>query len=612
MNEIQKTAAFILTAFVLAAGSLFHHLNSRPRAGIENELVGKPFFEAFDSSTQAAALEVFAVDPETLARQSFRVRNEKGVWIIPSHHNYPAEATNRLAETATSVMGIVRESLAGSRADFARLGVLDPTAIDEAEIDDPESVGQRITLRDSAGEVLVDFIIGKPAGEISEADLDPAIISGSDTLKYYYIRHRDEQQVYKARLDIDLSTRFSDWIDPDLLRLDTQKVVRIDVDNYQLTEERQGLFGQVKALFKEQGDRIILNRDSFTTPWTMDGLDKLREELNSTRIVSTLEILSDLIITGVRPKFKYNDQLLLTPDLQLNRIPELEQNIPEAQAAVDRFQEELDNLGFSLAGTQDQLEIASANGQIQIGTNEGVLYTLQIGKVVEGEANEIEIGGAKSVEDIDTEEEMERIASYQEEERNRYVMIRVSFDETLLGPAPQKPAAPVEPTQPDGYQPPEDLEAKEEQSADQADDNSQQQGDDKQQESAATEQQETDQDDQPPARDPAFVAYDQAMAEYRQAKIDYELELTRYEDQNLEHQKRVAEGKVLVDILNQRFGDWYYVVKGSNLRALQFTREDIVRISELDEVDDFNAAGSLPNFGIPQIPNISFPEIEED
>ncbi len=279
MNESSKTIAFVSAAAIMVALAYTSHYLNRPKTGKDFELVGQPFYEDFDSSEQANSLEVVAIDKENFKLQRFSVKNEDGLWRIPSHHDYPAEAAARLATTATSVMGIERESLAGRLAsEHERLGVVDPLGED---IEDPESVGKRITLMDSGGEVLVDYIIGKEAGDVEVSEVDRPFSNNRSPDKFYYVRRPDEQQTYKVKLDVDLSTRFSDWIDPDLLRLERGKLNRISIDNYSLQEQRDSPLGDVKSLFKEQGDQLNLSRASSTDPWKLEELDDTTEELHN-------------------------------------------------------------------------------------------------------------------------------------------------------------------------------------------------------------------------------------------------------------------------------------------------------------------------------------------
>ena len=636
MNELVKTTAFVAAAATMVGLACTSYFLNRPTASADFEMVGQPFYEEFTSSAKASSLEVNAIDAEELTLQQFSVKNENGVWRIPSHHNYPAEAAARLAETASSVIGIERESLAGRLAsEHEKLGVIDPLTVDEEELEDATAVGRRITLKDSAGEVLVDLIVGKEAGDVLGADSDPALGSNNQPQKYYYIRRPDEQPTYKVKFNLDLSTKFADWIDPDLLRLDQNKLVRLELDNYALTEDREGPLGQVRSLIKEQGDKLNLTRESSTAPWQMSDLKTETEELQSARISQMINVLSEMRIAGVRPKFKYKNHLLLTPDLKLNRQPEFDENPQEAGAAISRLQDELEDRGFSLAGTQEKLELVSTNGQFQAGTADGVLYTLQVGKEVEGADKDIEIGSESmdgeskpaasatnpdaaqtgvAANQIDKPAAEIPTAPDGETEKNRYLMIRVSFDESLLGAPPVKPMEPVAPIQPAGYVPaeivkegeppvdsakPADGDAQPDPAAGTAADAPPKPQD----EGVAAGDATKPVDDTTPTRDPAFVKYDADLVAFEQQKIEFELAQSRYVEETKSYETKIVDGKKLVAELNQRFGDWYYVITASNLKTLQSTRTELISIKD--------APPAAPESALPSKPDISFPGTPE-
>ncbi len=621
MNESAKTIAFVSVAVLMVGIAVASHFLNRPKTQQDFELVGQPFYEDFVSSDQAKALEVAAVDAESLALQKFSVENTDGLWRIPSHHNYPAEAAVRLAETATSVMGIERETLAGRLAsDHEKLGVVDPLS---EEIEDPEAVGKRVTLKDGEGEVLVDYIIGKEAGDVFVSDTQRRLNEGSTPEKYFYVRRPDEQQTYKVKLDLDLSTRFSDWIDPDLLRLDRNKLRRILIDNYSLEEERSNPLGQVKSLFKSQGDRLELSRESASDPWKLVDLVEDSEELQTPRISDMIKVLDEMRIAGVRPKFKYQDHLLLTADLKLNQQPEFEQNPQEFGRAINQLQTELEEKGFNLAGSSEKLELVSQQGQLEIGTDDGVLYALQVGKEVVGEEQVIEIGDrdkASSTESSESSDAETGLSSGEtglsqsagqsdksigedadeaDKAKNRYLMIRVSFDETLLGDRPAKPTEPVKPNAPEGYSPPPPA----------AEEIKEQPDSTKQSAENVEDEDKPEAPDAQPERNPEFVKYDQELAAYEQQKIEYELELSRYEQELKDFDQRIKDGQKLVEELNERFGEWYYVVTGDNLKTLQTTRRDLVTIKEDGEAD---TGPEDADSKLPSRPDISFPASELD
>ena len=609
MNESIKTISFVSVAAVLAMAAVGSHFLNQPSNSADFELVGQLFYPEFESATQAQSLQVSAVDPESAVLKRFSVEKEDGLWRIPSHYNYPAEAAARLATTATSVMGISRDSLVGRLAnEHERLGVVDPLSDD---IEDPESVGERLTLKDADGEVVVDYIIGNEAGDVVLSEEERPFGNNADE-KYYYVRRADEQQTYKVKLKIDLSTKFSDWIDPDLLRIDRNDITKITIDNYSLQEDRSNPLARSNALFKQQGDQIEVARISNTDAWELAGLNPETEELQTPRINEMLDVFDQMKIAGVRPKFKFKDHLLLTADLKLNEQPEFQQDPNGLARAINQLQNELDQKGFSLAGTQKKLELVAQNGDLHVGTDQGVVYTLHVGKSVEGSEEEIEIGAAATTgagletkpngaatdspdgstdgSGGDSEKSDEASASDADsldDAKNRYLMIRVSFDDSLIFPKPELPLEPVAPIAPAGYQPPPEVKPEDPLPAEQPE---------------GSDAPEPPPSDQTPERNPEFVVHDEALAAYQDLKIEYELVKTRFENETVEFNKKVDQGQQLVDELNQRFGDWYYVITGDNLNTLQTTREDLVKQKELAQPPVESLLPSRPDISFPNLP----------
>ena len=607
MNESKKTLTFVGVACALSVCAAVSHFANQPGNSEDFALVGQPFFAEFESASQAKSLEVATIDSENAALKRFSVANKDGLWRIPSHYDYPAEAATRLAETASSVIGIERESQAGRLQEHERLGVIDPLGDD---IEDPETVGKRITLKDGDGEVLVDYIIGKQAGSVEPVQgEDPFTQPGDEN--YYFVRKADENQVYKVKLNLDLSAKFSDWIDPDLLRVETDELTRINIDNYEIEEDRSNPLGMSQGLIKSQGDKVNLARSSSAETWKLTDLDEAREDLNLAGVTEVVSVLEELKIAGVRPKYKYKGHLLLTADLKLNDEPELKEDPQGLQQAAAQMQADLEQKGFSLAGGQDGLALVSQFGELELGTDKGVVYTLHVGKSLEGDEQEIEIGlgteksdskiesdskneselsetstDAKS-ESEENSEDTESGEATKEESKNRYMMIRVSFDDSLLGGKPVKPTEPTAPEKPASYEAaPETDEPKEEKKTDE---DSKPETDDP----APKPESET--------RNPESIKYDEDLKAFEQAKIDYEIAISKFEDATTQHETKVSDGKKAVDELNQRFGDWFYVISADNLSKLKAERASVVTPKPKPEPQKID--------GLPARPDISFPEI---
>ncbi len=72
-------------------------------------------------------LEVTAYDKEKGELDSFSVKLQNGVWIIPSHNNYPADAAERLKKTAGAVLGLQKDTVvSGGKELHKECGLLDP------------------------------------------------------------------------------------------------------------------------------------------------------------------------------------------------------------------------------------------------------------------------------------------------------------------------------------------------------------------------------------------------------------------------------------------------------------------------------------------------------
>lgn len=579
MKETSKTIAFVVSALALTGLAGVTWQANRPQVISDFGSIGQPFFEDFTSNKQATNLEVVALD-EKGARRRFQVRKQGEVWTIPSHYDYPAEAADRLTKTASAVIGLRREALAGrNAAEHERYGVLDP---DTAGSADAEAVGKRLVLKDSSGNTLADFILGKEAAAL-EDDQDRAAFERDRTEKFYYVRRADENLTYKVKLDLNLSTRFADWIDPALLQIEESQLVKMGIDDYQLREEAADPLGSVRTLSKVAGKPSTLTRKTGFDPWTLEGIDQAKFELDAAKAGELTQTVVDLKIVGVRPKFKWNGKQLLTADLELITPTNLQNGSPEFeqfQEAVLTLQDELSSRGFQFAKKGEQLILVSEAGEFLAGTEDGVAYTLQFGKPVDGTEEAIEIGKGndKSTEVGENSAEgeaakKEAAAAPESTGKNRYVMIRVSVDPALLGGQPVAPVEPTKPVQPEGYVPrPAPAQPAEG-------------------EAASAPQPET-----PDTRDAKFIEYDAQLKAWEEARTTFELEKTQHEMKLKEFDEKLKAAQKRVAELNDRYGNWYYVVSAENLAGL------LVKRTELEKPK------APPADALPERPNINFEE----
>ena len=63
----------------------------------------------------------------TASVRPFKVQLSNGLWSIPSHDGYPADARDHMSKAAGLFIGLKKESIRSDRVeDHAAFGVLDP------------------------------------------------------------------------------------------------------------------------------------------------------------------------------------------------------------------------------------------------------------------------------------------------------------------------------------------------------------------------------------------------------------------------------------------------------------------------------------------------------
>jgi len=385
MSPIAKTAVFIIAAAVLAGLAWFTQPVAPDIERLSDQ--GEPFYPDFTDPLEATSLEVIEFDAQSGSAVPFKVQFADGTWTIPSHYDYPADGQDRLARTASAVMDLKRDIIQSDRAqDHESLGVIDP-------LDDSATAltgrGKRVTLRDKSGAVLADYIIGKP-------------VPGKEG--YRYVRLPDKKRTYAVNVDVDLSTKFQDWINASLLDVRANQVQEVSVNDYSIDEST----GSVDRVGSATVQRSAMADNVWTSPDLPEG-----QTVNTERIQKMLSALAQLKITGVRPKPE-------ALSANLRRQQGIQVDRPTALS--------LQSKGFFFA--QDG-RLLSNEGEISIGARNGVRYILRFGEVLFGEGASVSAGtddDAPSADDAAGPE-------------NRYVFITATFDESLLGPKPQPPVA---------------------------------------------------------------------------------------------------------------------------------------------------------------------------
>ena len=349
MNEIQKTSIFVAAAVLIAGGAtLWRPDLGRSASDFRDQ--GERFFPKFDDPLAATDLEVVDFDAATARPLPFEVKKANGKWVIPSHYNYPADGKDRLSKTAAGVIDLKKDTIRSDRPDeHAKMGVVDPL---DTKLP-PEGRGKRVTLKDASGAVLADFIIGKE-------------VVGHPEQRY--VRVPDKNRTYGVRVNVDLSTKFADWIETNLLKVEPSRVRKVVFDSL----KADPVTGNI-----DPGEQLVIDRSGPSATWTTAGLPA-NKELDADRLSSMSRQLGDLKIVGVRPK-----PAGLTRELKATD----DEGIRLSPASV----RSLGTRGFYLV----QGKLLSNQGEVRVATDEGVAYTLRFGELTYATGEELSAGTAE-------------------------------------------------------------------------------------------------------------------------------------------------------------------------------------------------------------------------
>ncbi len=333
MIESVRTILFLGCAAAIG-GLAWMARPADPGRGVIDD-TGEQFAPEFTDPLQAFSMEVVEFDEDNGTASVFKVARHDGVWSIPSHENYAADAQNRFADAAAAMIGLTKGvNRSDSRSDHELYGVNDPT---EAQAG-AEGVGTRITFAGEAGS-LIDLIVG--AGV-------------KDSPGQRYVRVPGVDRVYQCRIDLDkFSTDFGDWIEKDLLQLSGSDVTGIVVKDYSIDEFSQRI---------NQNDPLLLAYED--RAWALEGLGD-HETLLDARLDKIKRGLTDLDIVDVHRKpAGLSSELRAEDALQLDT------------EAVNSLQ----SRGFYIVGGR----LLSNQGETVVITKDGVQYVLRFGEIAPG------------------------------------------------------------------------------------------------------------------------------------------------------------------------------------------------------------------------------------
>ncbi len=526
MNEITKTMLFLgFAAFALMVG--YASLPSRSVDTDIASLVGTVLFDTVDQK-EAKSLRIVTYDAERAHSTQFEVAEQKnGRWTIPSKNGYPADAARQMGVAIESLLGrqifaVVSEN-ASQHHEF---GVIDPLSSNLLE----GGVGTRVTLRDAEEKPMIDLIIGD---------------SVKDSLEQRYVRQASQDLVYVVEMDPEsFSTGFSKWIEKDLLLLDPFEIDTIEINDYSLQLSRREDTGAILVKVNQREKMKFLFNEN-TANWQIKSLQEFDavtnsfvladlsagETVNEAKLEKLKSTLHQLLILDVDRKPPSLKELLKSSE-------GLMQHPVAASALIKRgfVPTPIPSVGIKLLSTE---------GEVVCGLKNGLRYVLRFGNLLI-EESEIEASQQSSG------------VLLPQNKNNRYLFVSVEFDKNHIQPPLLEPVPELTP------------EAKALQK--------------KQEEKAAQLSKSKNLILALPAED--SEAEEKSLIEPTAAELAAEQLLTEYEDvlalnksRQEEHEKKIEAAQEQHEYLNDRFKDWFYVIKDAESLHVRLSRNDVIQVA---------------------------------
>lgn len=324
---------------------------------------------------QVIGLRVVSWDDTLSAARLFEVKKDGDRWIIPSHNAYPADGNTRVTRTAAGILGVAKGRLVTAKPEeHAALGVVDPLEHDASA---KSGFGRRVTLTDSSGATALDLVIGNR-------------VEGANGL--LYVREAGKAEVFTAKVEGDLSTKFTDYVELDPFKISRDGVRGVALVDYQVDPDK----GTITP-----GAVTRLNRTGSAGEWQSQQVPEGKRPAKAP-VDDVLSALGGLRLQGVRP---FDLRWLQSRGFYLANDPQLFQQ-PNALTV------QIQGKPFALFGTEGRLDVTS---------KDGLRYSFMFGKIAlsddQDKDAELKPGDKKDDKPADG--------------ANRYLAVFVTYDAAL-------------------------------------------------------------------------------------------------------------------------------------------------------------------------------------
>lgn len=205
MSPLLKTLSLVFVAFVTSSVAAYYYPWAENE--VKSSTVGEPLFEDYEPTT-VRRIKIERFDTQTGKLTTTVARRKGEQWLLPDKDNFVATNARHIAQVTNSLLQReVLEETSTKEADHSRFGVIDP-ALHESTAN-KSALGIKITLEDASKRPIANLIVGKPAEQTRNAQLQKRFVSVPGQPSVYMIEVNPSA----------LTTQFAAWIQPNLFQL---------------------------------------------------------------------------------------------------------------------------------------------------------------------------------------------------------------------------------------------------------------------------------------------------------------------------------------------------------------------------------------------------------
>ena len=205
MSPLLKTLSLVIVALATSAVAASFYPWAENEA--KSSTVGAPLFEDYEPTT-VRRIKIQRYDAKTGKLATVVARRKGERWLLPDKDNFVATNARHIAQVTNSLLQReVLEETSTQEADHSTFGVIDPALYETTA--NKSALGIKITLEDAAKRPIANLIVGKPAEQNLNKQLQKRFVSVPGQPSVYMIEINP----------LAMTTQFAAWIEPNMFQL---------------------------------------------------------------------------------------------------------------------------------------------------------------------------------------------------------------------------------------------------------------------------------------------------------------------------------------------------------------------------------------------------------